>query len=89
MRAAALVVMAGAAAFAQRLEFVRIPAGSFPMGCEAAEPCAKSLPMKRVAVAAFEMAKYEVTVGQFRAFVRATGYRTDAEKAGEARTWRS
>jgi formylglycine-generating enzyme required for sulfatase activity len=89
MRAAALVVMAGAAAFAQRLEFVRIPAGSFPMGCEAAEPCAKSLPMKRVAVAAFEMAKYEVTVGQFRAFVRATGYRTDAEKAGEARMWRS
>ncbi|WP_050987989.1 formylglycine-generating enzyme family protein [Thiothrix nivea] len=28
----------------------------------------------------FEIARYEVTVGQFRRFVEATGYRTDAEK---------
>ena len=31
----------------------------------------------------------EVTVRDFRAFVKATGYRTDAEKAGEARNWQS
>jgi formylglycine-generating enzyme required for sulfatase activity len=89
MRTAALALVAVATAFAQKPEFVKIPAGSFTMGCEAAEPCAKSLPKKVVAVAAFDMAKYEVTVAEFRAFVRATGYRTDAEKAGEARTWRS
>jgi formylglycine-generating enzyme required for sulfatase activity len=34
------------------------------------------------------MARTETTVAQFAAFVRATGYRTEAEKAGASRTWR-
>jgi formylglycine-generating enzyme required for sulfatase activity len=34
------------------------------------------------------VAKTETTVEQFAAFVEATGYRTDAEKAGAQRTWR-
>lgn len=33
-------------------------------------------------VAAFEMGKYEVTVAQFRKFVKTTGYKTKAEKRG-------
>lgn len=33
------------------------------------------------------MAKTETTVAQFREFVKATGYVTDAEKAGDVRTW--
>lgn len=37
----------------------------------------------------FWMAKTEVTVRQFGAFVKATGYRTAAERAGTARTWKS
>ncbi|MCC6857709.1 MAG: SUMF1/EgtB/PvdO family nonheme iron enzyme [Bryobacterales bacterium] len=37
----------------------------------------------------FRMARTETTVEQFAAFVRATGYRTDAEKAGAQRTWRN
>ncbi len=37
----------------------------------------------------FRMAKTEVTAGEFRAFVSATGYRTSAEQAGAARTWLS
>jgi formylglycine-generating enzyme required for sulfatase activity len=78
------------ATLAQSPEFVTIPAGSFVMGCEEVEPCAKNLPKKRIAFERpFQMMKYEVTVGQFRAFVRATGYRTEAEKAGDAKTWQS
>lgn len=37
----------------------------------------------------FRMARTETTVEQFAAFVKATGYRTDAEKAGATRTWRA
>jgi len=32
----------------------------------------------------FSIGQHEVTVGQFRRFVEATGYKTDAERAGEA-----
>jgi formylglycine-generating enzyme required for sulfatase activity len=35
----------------------------------------------------FDIAATEVTVGQFRSFVSATGYKTDAEKAGNAWTF--
>ena len=35
------------------------------------------------------MAKTETTVAQFAAFVKATGYRTAAEQAGNPRTWRA
>jgi formylglycine-generating enzyme required for sulfatase activity len=34
------------------------------------------------------VARTETTVGQFRRFVAATGYVTDAERAGSAATWR-
>lgn len=77
-------------AAAQKPEFVTIPAGSFMMGCEPVQPCAKSLPKKIVVIEhPFQISKYEVTVGQFRAFVKSTGYRTDAEKANDARNWQS
>ena len=60
------------------------------MGCDAALPCAESLPRKRVEFDhPFQMSATEVTVSQFRKFVNATGYRTDAEKAGEIHTWRA
>jgi len=66
-------------AVAQSPEFVPIPAGSFVMGCEAVQPCAKTLPKKLVAIERpFQLSKYEVTVGQFRAFVKTSGYMTDA-----------
>jgi formylglycine-generating enzyme required for sulfatase activity len=87
----AFLLCAGAAvAVAQTPEFVTIPAGSFVMGCEPAQPCAKSLPKKQVTIERpFQLSKYEITVGQFRAFVKATGYRTDAEKSGDLRNWES
>jgi formylglycine-generating enzyme required for sulfatase activity len=37
----------------------------------------------------FRIAQTATTVEQFAAFVKATGYRTDAEQAGAARTWRA
>jgi formylglycine-generating enzyme required for sulfatase activity len=80
----------GTAALAPAQEYARIPPGAFEMGCESGYPCAVSLPKKRVEfLQPLWMTKTEVTVKQFRAFVKATGYRTDAEKAHDARTWRS
>jgi formylglycine-generating enzyme required for sulfatase activity len=38
---------------------------------------------------AFEIARTEVTVREFSAFVKATGYRTSAELQRDARTWKS
>jgi formylglycine-generating enzyme required for sulfatase activity/CHAT domain-containing protein/lipopolysaccharide biosynthesis regulator YciM len=38
---------------------------------------------------AFYIANCEATVGQFRRFVAATGYKTDAEKANNKQTWKS
>jgi formylglycine-generating enzyme required for sulfatase activity len=90
IRRAFLVAVFGISASAQQPTFIRIPAGSFIMGCDAVLPCAESLPRKRVEFdRPFEISATEITVSQFRKFVSATGYRTDAEKAGEIRNWRA
>ncbi len=60
------------------LQMVRVPGGQFDR--RAAE--SPSVPAHRVQVPAFDLAKTEVTVRQFRTFVAATGYRTDAEREG-------
>lgn len=68
-----------------------IPAGAFLMGRETREgwsPMAApemfndELPLHEVHVDAFYIDKYEVTNRQFKEFVDATGYVTDAEKEG-------
>lgn len=87
MRTAVLLLLAAAAVHGRDLEFVAIPSGSFQFGCPPEYPCAELFPKKLTQVGRFEISKYETTVGQFRAFTRATGYRTEAEKAGEKRTW--
>lgn len=51
---------------------VDVPTGSFMMGAEHGPDYAK--PMHRVEVKAFRMAKYSVTVAEFRRFVEDTGY---------------
>jgi formylglycine-generating enzyme required for sulfatase activity len=90
MKFAVLLCVCAALGRGQNPEFVTIPAGSFVMGCEPALPCSKSLPKKRVVFERpFQMAKHEVTVAEFRKFVEATGYRTDAEKAGDKFNWRT
>ncbi len=78
-----------------KMTLVLIPAGAFTMGSTDAQlqavagkwPAAKAnwlwdeKPAHKVTISrAFWMGKHEVTVGQFRKFVDATGYKTDAEK---------
>jgi formylglycine-generating enzyme required for sulfatase activity len=81
---------------------VWIPAGKFAMGSnqdhvqQATEWCdcgrrqfEDELYMHEVQVSGFYIDKYEVTNRQFQVFADAAGYRTDAEKKNEARTWRT
>src|SRR5262245_3787975 len=80
------------------MRLVRIPAGEFLMGCEEpaeqllrAFPAYKrpfditeEYPRHRVRITRpFFLGKFEVTVGQYRRFVQATGYRTEPETDGE------
>jgi formylglycine-generating enzyme required for sulfatase activity len=57
--------------------------------CAAAAQQPEFVPIPAGPSPAFSMARTEVTFGQFAAFVKATGYRTAAERAGAARTWRA
>lgn len=61
---------------------VAVPAGSFVLGSDAGY--AEERPTVPVAVAAFWIDRTEVTNAQFAAFVKATGYVTDAERQGGA-----
>jgi formylglycine-generating enzyme required for sulfatase activity len=60
-------------------ELVHIPAGQFRMGSQAGDSDERPVHTVRIEES-FYVGKTEVTVRQFRAFVRATGYRTEAEK---------
>ncbi len=66
-------------------ELVRIPAGSFAMGSVSGDPDEKPVHEVRIDHE-FHLGRTEVTVRQFRAFVEATGYKTDAEQVGWANT---
>lgn len=61
---------------------IRIPGGTFQMGSTEGDDDEK--PVHEVVVSDFYLGKYEVTVGDFRKFVNATGYRTEAEKGDGA-----
>jgi formylglycine-generating enzyme required for sulfatase activity len=62
-------------------EMVWIKAGSFEMGDIQGGGYEWEKPVHRVSITQdFGMGRYEVTVGEFRQFVNATGYRTEAEK---------
>lgn len=59
---------------------VFIPGGTFAMGSDEGMP--HESPVHPVTLAAFWMDRTEVTVGEYRRFVMATGHRTEAEKTG-------
>lgn len=63
-------------------ETVLVPGGTFQMGSNDGESDEK--PVHPVTVRSFRMGKYEVTLGQFRSFIQATNYQTDAEKEGDS-----
>jgi formylglycine-generating enzyme required for sulfatase activity len=72
------------------MHFVFIPAGEFMMGSPEDETNRGSDEQQHKVTLAkpFYMGRYEVTVGQFKVFVRAAAYRTDAEKDGWAYAWK-
>lgn len=87
-RAVVAALLACPPLLAEAPGFVRIPAGSFVMGCEPKHTCPDSQAPRKVAFERdFWMQKTEVTAGAFREFVRKTGYRTQAEEANQTWTW--
>ena len=63
---------------------IHVPAGPFVMGYEGE---GDAEPVREVTLDDYWIAKYPVTVAQFRRFVEATGYRTDAENGAGAWQW--
>jgi len=69
--------------------FVLIRGGEFTMGSPVDESAwSDGETLHKVKVSDFSMGRYAVTVSEFRSFVDATGFRTDAEKEGDSRNWR-
>jgi sulfatase modifying factor 1 len=67
------------------IEMVWVEGGSFMMGSNEGEEDEK--PVHESNLKGFYLGKYEVTRGQFRKFVEATNYQTEAEKDGGAWIW--
>jgi len=65
------------------MEFVWVEGGSFTMG----DNIDDETPAHKVTIDAFWIARYPVTVFQFKEFIKATNYQTDAEKKGWAYGW--
>jgi len=63
------------------IEWVDIPEGSFMMGSSTKEQeRLKDETQHLVKLSAYMMSKYEITIEQFKLFIEATGYITDADK---------
>ena len=73
------------------MKVVTIPAGSFVMGASVLDdaPQLNEFPTRTIKISKpFQMGTYEVTVGQFTEFVKATGYKTYAESS-ESGGWKA
>ena len=71
-------------------EMALVKGGTFFMGCRDGRDsdCRDNeKPPHAVTVQDFYIGKYEVTVAQFKAFVNATAYQTDADKNGNSYVW--
>jgi formylglycine-generating enzyme required for sulfatase activity len=83
-RGDAAAPIARAAGVVQSMPMVHLPGGWFRMGTDSAEGFAEDgeRPARTVEVGAFSLGETAVTNWQFREFVRATRYVTEAEEAG-------
>ncbi len=61
---------------------VLVRGGTFQMGSTDGEEDEK--PVHTVTLSDFYLSKYEISVGEFRAFIEDSGYQTDAEKDGNS-----
>jgi formylglycine-generating enzyme required for sulfatase activity len=72
------------------MKLVLVPPGKFVMGGDKNEPAwePSEAPRHEVEISKpFAIGAHEVTVGQFRAFVKATNYMTETEKLGGPLQW--
>jgi len=67
-----------------KVKFHKIPGGEYYMGSEPESGAGDETPAHRVLLSEFYLSETEVTVSQFREFVEATSYITDAERVGHA-----
>ena len=66
---------------------VYVQGGCFKMGDIFTDHPSSAKPVHEVCVDGFSIARYEVTLGEFRAFVKERGYRTDAEEQDGCHGW--
>lgn len=72
-----------------RANFVHVKGGTFLMGDvlgDGDKAMLAETPLHEVELGSFDLAKHEVTVGEFCEFVEATGYKTSAETDGKVKT---
>jgi formylglycine-generating enzyme required for sulfatase activity len=66
---------------------VFIKGSCFQMGDVFSDVVSNEKPVHEVCIDDFYMGKYEVTVGEFRKFIKETGYRTEAEWQDGCHSW--
>ena len=73
-------------------KMVFVQGGTFQMGCDEKNDgqCnPKEQPVHAVTLTDFNIGTFEITVEQFKQFIDASGYKTDAEKEGFSYVWTS
>jgi len=68
-------------------EFVLVKGGCYEMGDVFGDGEKDQKPVHKVCIADFYLSKHDVTVGDFRKFVKDTGYATDAERSQGCAVW--
>ncbi len=67
-----------------QIDWVKIPAGKFEMGSNVKNRWKNEGPVHDVILDTYSISKHEITVGQFKKFVKEAKYITEVEKKGSA-----